>query len=290
MNCHRAVLPLTLAVLWLAGCTSASTTAADNVDGLLRTWTPTPALLLGEQHDAPEHQALQLALVQRLASEGRLAAVVLEMAERGQTSGALTALASESDVQASLAWSPNWPWVTYGPMVMAAVHARVPVLGGNLPRAGMREAMGQTALDDLLAPALLAEQRDNIRMGHCDLLPATQIAPMTRIQIARDQAMARTLVHAIDTYARAGQSVLLIAGNGHVRRDLGVPQFLPDGLDRTVVMAIAATQEAAPQARPQVQADHIWNTAPRPVQDHCAQLVPAARPDARPGAATMLAP
>jgi hypothetical protein len=49
---------------------------------------------------------------------------------------------------------------------------------------------------------------------------------MTRIQIGRDQAMARTAAAAV----RPGQTVLLVAGNGHVQRDLGVPLHLPPDL------------------------------------------------------------
>ncbi|MDZ4127698.1 MAG: ChaN family lipoprotein, partial [Hydrogenophaga sp.] len=44
----------------------------------------TPLLLLGEQHDAPEHQALQRETVQTLSQAGRLAAVVMEMLEQGR--------------------------------------------------------------------------------------------------------------------------------------------------------------------------------------------------------------
>ena len=43
---------------------------------------PAEILLMGEQHDAPEHQQLQTAVVQALAGHGRLAALALEMADR----------------------------------------------------------------------------------------------------------------------------------------------------------------------------------------------------------------
>jgi uncharacterized iron-regulated protein len=229
---------------------------------------PTALLLLGEQHDAPEHQALQRETVRHLAARGLLAAVVLEMAEQGRQTGGLPADSDEARVRQALDWSGDspggWAWSAYGPVVMAAVRAGVPVLGGNLPRGQMRSAMGNTTLDSLLPDQALQEQRDNIREGHCGLLPETQVTPMTRIQLARDQSMARTAVEAL----RPGQTVLLVAGNQHVRRDLGVPRHLPEGLPYRVVVA-----QSGPADEPALSsADRVWNTPPRPPRDYCAEM------------------
>jgi uncharacterized iron-regulated protein len=229
----------------------------------------TPLLLLGEQHDAPEHQALQRATVQTLSQRGQLTALVLEMAEQGLQTTGLPRSASETEVRQALQWTDDthsgWPWAVYGPVVMAAVQAGVPVLGGNLPRTQMRAAMGNPTLDQQLPPEALAQQQTQIREGHCGLLPEGQIAPMTRIQIARDRSLAAVAVAAL----RPGQTVLLVAGNGHVRRDLGVPQHLPAGLSHHVVMVHAGPNPASP---PNHQADTVWTTPPRPPTDHCAVL------------------
>jgi uncharacterized iron-regulated protein len=272
MNCRSAVVRpwwtvLLTAALWV-GCSHPPTSAADQAGlaGLL----PTPLLLLGELHDAPEHQALQRQTVEQLAARGELAALVLEMVEQGRGTRGLPRDASEARVREALDWSAErnagaWQWTVYGPVVMAAVRAGVPVLGGNLPRSGMRPAMSDAALDNSLPVPALQRQRDAIRSGHCDLLPESQIAPMTRIQIARDQAMARTVMEALEP----GRTVLLIAGNGHVQRDLGVPRHLPAGQPHRVVIALAGG--AAPTADPAV-ADRQWVTPPRPDKDHCAEM------------------
>jgi uncharacterized iron-regulated protein len=99
----------------------------------------------------------------------------------------------------------------------------VPVLGANLPREQMRQAMQDGSLDRLLPGPALKAQQQAIRRGHCEMLPEQQITPMARVQIARDQAMAQTIAAAV---AR-GKTVVLIAGAGHVQPDLGVPQYLP---------------------------------------------------------------
>ncbi|HAX19320.1 MAG TPA: hypothetical protein DCY64_03430 [Hydrogenophaga sp.] len=240
---------------------------------LLTRLMPTPLLLVGEQHDAPEHQALQRELVKQLAARRQLSALVLEMSEAGTHTTDLPSQASETQVREALRWSGDqggWPWSTYAPVVMAAVRAGVPVLGGNLPRADMRAAMGNESLDRLLPNEALERQRVAIREGHCDLLPTPQIAPMTRIQIARDQTMARTAAAAI----RPGQTVLLVAGNGHVQRDLGVPVHLPPDLAHRVVVALARpaadAQEAAGQTLP--GADVVWRSPPRAPRDYCADM------------------
>ena len=238
---------------------------------------PADALLLGEQHDAPEHQQLQRQVVQWLADRGQLAAVVLEMAEAGHGTAGLPPDASARQVRAALAWDDaRWPWRTYGPVIMAAVAAGAPVLGANLSLAQMREAMRQSALDDRLPAELLAVQRQRIRDSHCGLLPEPRIDPMTRVQIARDIAMADAVARAAQQ-AAPGRVVLLITGNGHVHRALGVPRFLPADLKAKVLSAQAQPAQAAIEnealADRALQAGDLrWPTPPLPPRDPCATL------------------
>ncbi|KRC11083.1 hypothetical protein ASE11_19590 [Hydrogenophaga sp. Root209] len=265
MTCRPAVA-LAVSVALLGACAHPPPTT---VPALLERVMPTPVLMLGEQHDAPEHQALQRDVVLSLGARGQLGALVMEMAEQGRQTTGLPADASEARVRDALNWTDDattgWPWATYGPVVMAAVRAGAPVLGGNLPRSQMRAAMGNTALEDRIGSTALQEQREGIRSGHCDMLPEGQIAPMARIQLARDDAMARTTVQAVER-AGPGKTVVLVAGNGHVRRDLGVPLYLPKTLAHRVVMAQAGVpMSSAP-------ADAVWLTPAQPPRDHCADL------------------
>jgi uncharacterized iron-regulated protein len=265
MTCRSAVA-LALGLALLGGCAHQAPTT---VSALLDRTLPTSVLMLGEQHDAPEHQALQRDVVLGLAARGQLGALVMEMVEQGHQTTGLPASASEAQVREALNWTDDaasgWPWATYGPVVMAAVRAGAPVIGGNLPRSQMRAAMGNAALEGRISSVALQEQRKGIRSGHCDLLPEGQIVPMARIQLARDDAMARTTVQAVEQ-AGPGKTVVLVAGNGHVRRDLGVPLYLPTTLAHRVVMAQAGEpMKAAP-------ADVVWPTPPQPPRDYCAEL------------------
>lgn len=265
MNCRSAVISWAGTALLLAGCAAAP--PAPDLSGLL----PTPLLLLGEQHDAPDHQRLQRQTLRQLAERGVLAAVVLEMVESGRQTTGLPPDASEARVRAALDWTDErnsgaWPWAVYGPLVIDAVRAGVPVLGGNLPRPQMRAVMGASDLDTTLPAEALRLQHENIRAGHCGLLPESQIVPMTRIQLARDRAMAQTALQAL----RPGQTVLLVAGHQHVRRDIGVPRHLPPGQPLQVVVSL--TGPAGAHTAASGAADRIWPTPATPPQDHCADL------------------
>ena len=280
---RRPLLPaaaLSLALLGAAGCATPAPLGAA-AQARLATLLPADVLLLGEQHDAPAHQQLQRQTVQWLAARGALAALALEMAEQGRSTAGLPRDASEADVQHALAWrDAGWPWQTYRPVVMAAVRAGVPVLGANLPAARQREAMRDAALDARLPPAALAEQQQRMRDGHCGLLPESQIGPMTRVQIARDIAMADTVRAA----RQPGRTVLLVAGNGHVHRALGVPLHLPPDLTAKVLSAQSGQAQAAIDSEVTDTlpahtsgADLLWPTPPVPPRDYCAELRRATR-------------
>ena len=257
-------------VLGLAGC--AFSGADPSAPGpfqiiQLTQLLPTDAILLGEQHDAPDHQRIHRISVEALASQHTLAALALEMASQGQSTQTLERHASEDQVRAALQWDNDaWPWAAYGPAVMAAVRAGVPVIGANLPVARLRDAMANADFDRLLAGPALKAQQQQIRRGHCELLPESQISPMTRIQIARDVTMAQTVAGA----ARPGKTVVLLAGSGHVDRTLGVPLHLPPGFK---VKAVLLHAEQAPDAtKNSAEFDQFWPARPAPLVDYCADF------------------
>ncbi len=272
----RACAPawLSLVLLALPGCAlQPPSTPADSAwQAELERWPASDALLLGEQHDAPEHQRWEADSVRWLAERGRLAALVIEMAEAGTGTDGLPPDANAAQVYAALRWNEAaWPWERYRAVVMAAVAAGVPVRGGNLPRSRMRAAMQDEALDRHLPPAALALQRNAIEEGHCGLLPADRVMPMVRIQLARDASMAQVVQQA----RQEGRTVLLAAGWGHVRRDLGVPTWLPENFKSKVAIAQAGQARAAIES----EANYIHPTPALAPRDHCAEL--RARPPGR---------
>ena len=278
-HCWRlAKASLYSVLLALSACSSPLPTpptepAPDPGLARLRQLLPADALLLGEQHDAPAHQRIHQQVVQALAAQGQLAALVLEMANQGGSTRGLPAQATEADIQAALRWDERaWPWGTYGPAVVSAVRAGVPVLGANMPMSALRASMGDSSLDQRLPSAALAEQQQRIRTGHCDMLPESQIAPMTRMQIARDRAMAQTITEA----AQAGRTVVLLAGHGHVAPALGVPQHLPPTFKAKTVLLHASQGDSAIETI--ANFDLVWPTGPIPVRDYCAEFKATRKP------------
>ena len=255
---------LSAVLLSLSGCALVRP-AAPPWPGVLHTLLPSDMLLLGERHDAPQHQQMQREAVEWLTRQGLLAALVLEMAEQGHSTQGLPPDASEASVQAALAWNDGaWPWLQYGPVAMAAVRAGVPVHGGNLPRRELRTALTDSTLDALLSPAALERQRQAVRDGHCGLLPEPRVPGMARVQVARDLSMAQTAAAA----QRPGKVVLVVAGAAHVKRSLGVPVHLPENMTQKVVIAHTGIAEEAIKS----EANLLFQTPDLPPDDACAPL------------------
>jgi uncharacterized iron-regulated protein len=134
----------------------------------------------------------------------------------------------------------------------------------------------------LPGPALKAQQQ-GIRIGHCNLLPESQITPLARIQIAKDISMAHTMSQA----ALPGKVVLLLAGSGHVDRLLGVPQHLPADLKAKAIRLRAGDGTDNEKAE---AFDSIWPTPALPDTDYCAGLRKQLAPGATPRPESMAAP
>ena len=259
----------------LGGCAHQASTLTSSADWqqTLAQWTDAQVIALGEQHDQIAHHQWEAQTVQWLAAGQRLGALVIEMAPAGGSTAGLATTSTEEQVQQALQWQSGaagggWPWQDYGPMVMNAVRAGVPVLGGNLPRAQMKQTMGQSRYDSHLPASGWQLQLDAIKDGHCGLLPESQFAPMARIQLARDESMAKVAATAVQQWSRPGQSVLLVAGRSHVRSDIGVPTWLPKDLRQKVAIA---QSDKAPKAI-NMKADKLLTLAGNASQDQCAQL------------------
>ena len=227
---------------------------------------PLDVLLLGEQHDAREHQQIHQQVIAVLAQRSLLGAVALEMADAGVSTAKLHPSSTEQEAKSALKWNDkSWPWDAYGLAVMTAVRAGVPVVGANLQRDSMRGSMGDSTLDGQLPGPALKAQQQLIRIGHCNMLPESQITPMTRVQFAKDIKMAETLKE----LALPGKVVMLLAGSGHADRLLGVPQHLPASLKVKAVRLRAGDAAATDKTE---AFDAVWATPALPEKDYCADF------------------
>ena len=83
----------------------------------------------------------------------------------------------------------------------------------------------QERIADFLADSGFGRARIEALQGdaHCNALPETLLAGMVEAQRLRDADLAAA---ALAAHARNGGPVVVIAGNGHVRGDWGVPAML----------------------------------------------------------------
>nr|WP_299245266.1 ChaN family lipoprotein [uncultured Halomonas sp.] len=187
---------------------------------LLARLMETPALIIGETHDNPEHHRLERWLIAQLAARGALGGVAMEMLDSEQQAlleklpeNARQAM-SDARLQDALKWPQGWDWSAYGPTLQLALSLGVPVRGANLTTSEIREIVALNLAPEL--PLVVARnQRRALIEGHCGMLPETMLDGMLAAQVARDQAMAAAL-------AALPPTSVLVCGNGHARRDVGV--------------------------------------------------------------------
>ncbi|MDH1729957.1 ChaN family lipoprotein [Pseudomonas chengduensis] len=231
-------------------------------------------VLVGEQHDNPDHHALQLWLLRELSRLRPQGSVLMEMLNPDQQNkvdqARTTARAGQAitDPFDTLAWQPGWDWSLYGPLVMHQLRQPYPLLAANLDRAEIMQIYRQRpALEGERSGAAEVQERllADIRESHCGLLPDSQLPAMLAVQQQRDRRMAEALL-------AAPQPSVMLAGAFHVRKDLGVPLHLAD-LSAQAGNAVLILAEVG-RAVDASMADYVWFTAAQPEQDHCAKLRP----------------
>ncbi len=232
----------------------------------------TPRVLVGEQHDNPDHHALQLWLLRELAAQRTQGSLLMEMLNPDQQARVDAAQAATragqppADAFTALAWQANWDWSVYGALVTYALRQPYPLLAANLDRAQIMQIYKQRSV--LTGAASTTQQvqatlLEDIRESHCGLLPEAQMPAMLAVQQQRDRHMAERLM-------AAPVPALLLAGAFHVRKDLGVPLHLKDlgaGEGNAVLILAEAGKTVTAES-----ADFVWYTAAQPEEDHCAQL------------------
>jgi uncharacterized iron-regulated protein len=234
--------------MWLgAACVAiAAPVAIDaNPAALAKVMQGHRVVLLGEVHDNAAQHALRAAALRQWIVAGARPAIAFEQFDRDRQPDierARRELPRDADyLIAQAKGAGDWNWDAYRPFVALALEYDLPIIAANLSR---RDAMrlandGWSAVfdaatrDELKLDALPANVRlsheDTIAVGHCNLLPPDALPAMARAQMARDIVMAQS----IRPYADRG--AVLLAGNGHVRRDIGVPFWLPPDTARAAV-------------------------------------------------------
>ena len=213
-------------------------------------------LLLGEVHDNAIGHAERAAMLRERIDAGWRPAIAMEQFDTDQQAALDAAMRDCADADCVVAKvapaKSSWTWDYYKPVIALALQYKLPLRAANLSRAeaskvvkdGFAAALPTALIAryqlDTLPGDVLTAQEAEVRDSHCGMLPEAMVAPMAKAQIARDVVIAE----AMRPYAADG--IVLIAGNGHVRGDIGVPFWLRrDGLAPQAVGFVEPGTEAA---------------------------------------------
>ncbi|PZP27160.1 MAG: hypothetical protein DI603_22535 [Roseateles depolymerans] len=258
---------LTLPLAWGAAASPAPLVAA-------RSSAP-PLLLFGEVHDNVQQHALRLQVFKTLLDSGARPALLMEQFDRehqetidhlrnASRGGVVDA---QRLIDAATTPESRWAWELYRPYIELALAHDLPILAANVSRRDARlvAARGLAALGfDAAVPSDIARrQAELIVASHCGWVDEAQALPMAQAQIARDQFMARLLEQQLE------RGAVLFAGNGHVRRDFGVPRWLsPPARARAV--SIGLLEEGDEDSGNAF--DRAVTTPRQPREDPCASM------------------
>ena len=187
-----------------------------------------PVVLLGEVHDNAVQHRLRLQAFEGWLAAGARPALVMEQFDRERQSVIdrlrAQAPAPGADALIAAAGSAGWQWQFYRPFVALALQYGLPIVAANVSRDEarkvMREGLEATGFNPAVPAELLMLLANDIEASHCGTLDGDTARRMALAQVARDQALAAAVE------AHAARGVLLLAGNGHVRIDAGVPRWL----------------------------------------------------------------
>jgi uncharacterized iron-regulated protein len=244
--------------------------------------------LLGEGHDNPDHHEIQLILLRSLAEVGLKPAVAFEQFDREHDAALRQRLAggnvTADDVASAVSFNhKGWDWSFYRPLVEVALRHGMPLRAANLSRAaaqpiikGGLEVLGAGRIAALRIEAAWTPQRENalrhiIFDGHCRALPERLLPAMAAAQRVRDATLAAALLDA------GPGGAVLIAGNGHVRRDLGVPLYLRAADTRASICAVGILEVEAEKTDPRSYVD--TEASPPPAFDFVCFTPQWSRPD-----------
>jgi len=216
--------------------TAAQRSIDPNPTALMQAMQGHRVVLLGEVHDNAAQHTLRVAALRRLLANGARPAIAFEQFDRERQPDIDRARRERpGDANYLIAQAKGrdeWRWDFYRPFVALALQYDLPIVAANLSRDkamqvaidGWPEVFDARTRDELKLDALPADFRrkheDAIAAGHCNLLRAEDLSSRARAQVARDIVMARAIRPYVD------RGVVLLAGNGHVRRDIGVPFWL----------------------------------------------------------------
>ncbi|MEE2837078.1 MAG: ChaN family lipoprotein [Myxococcota bacterium] len=221
-----------------------------------------PAIVLvGERHDHPDHHALQAQILGRVRAGASVGFEMLDELDAPALKPGMT----PQDVADATQWSSSgWPaFALYQPVFEVAHRRNLPIRALHPSRKRLMSRARNLAVHEAETAELIerlpaagrAELRQDIRTSHCGQANAAMVTMMVAAQVFKDHFMARQLQAGLD----ADQQGVVIAGNGHVRRDYGLPNHLDV---ETVSIGLIEVRSGlmTPQDYAPERYDYVWFT------------------------------
>lgn len=276
---RRHVLLALAGALVSGGCAladDAGLTANADSKQLLAAIGKHSVVLLGEVHDNAAQHAMREQALRRWLEGGARPALLMEQFDRERQADLDRALARPdvtADAVIAAAGAPStrpgqgWRWALYRPYIALAIEYRLPIIAANVSRADTRrvvsEGLQALGFDPNVPPDIAEAQASDIVDSHCGQLDAADARRIVAAQVARDQFMARMIERA------APNAAVLLAGNGHVRSDVGVPRWLtPATRRRSIAIGLleVGTSDDA------MHFDAVLRTPEQPRADPCEAM------------------
>ncbi len=230
-------------------------------------------ILLGELHDNPNHHQARSRLIEIIRNKKY--SVVVEYLQAGQRIE-FTGSTLES-LERSGYSSKAWPWKLYQPLFEAIRLSGFSLYGSNLDRSISRAIFSGGPMPVMmesdyrrstLSPSAKNSLEKDLIDGHCGKLPAHYLEPMFQVQRLTDISMAQVMIR--------HTPAILLAGNGHVRLDYGVPQVLkalqPSKSQVSVGFIEEERRDANAMAKLAKLYDYVWITPGIERADPCVTL------------------
>ena len=207
-------------------------------------------VLLGEVHDNPEHHRVRGDILwprlgRLVSTDGLRPAAVFEHIRTSQQTqldqfyqmaGRSRGVLGAAELLHEVGWETSgWPPAkSFEPLFAGVLSASLPIYPGNAPRDRSRaltrgdeagitpQERARLDVAHSMPEPLLRSLTAELEMSHCGAVPASAFAAMSLAQRYADAHMADVLVKAAEMHGAA----FLLAGNGHVRTDRGVPWYL----------------------------------------------------------------
>ncbi|GAA3913933.1 ChaN family lipoprotein [Litoribacillus peritrichatus] len=242
-------------------------------------------VLIGEKHDNPDHHLLQNWLLTQLLPNAKYQ-VTYEMMTYDQQSqlDTLNASSLTSDIATAANFQTSgWAPQMYLPLLQTSLNKGATISGGNLPKeqimtlysanpASLKPANRFTTMNVLNDAQMLTLDK-YIFEQHCELMPMSQVGPMSKIQIAKDASLAFSMVNS------SAPKNILITGNFHANKTLGVPVHLAQLEPKATSLIVQIVEVEPGKTEPSdylkvddQTADYLWFTPKWSNRDYCDDI------------------